>query len=247
MVQYNSGYFNDDIFSTDYAYLADVIVATYKPSTVIEFGCGTGNLSKSLSKLNVKVEAIDGYSEPDFTGANVSFTKVDLNNEELIIKHLAGRKFDIAICTEVAEHLQPSSSAGLIKQLTCSADVVIFSAAVPNQGGHGHINCQPREFWHRFFTDAGFVLKDSLRSELRKNANLAPWYVLNTLDYVSENKEYVDQKSVVQNLLASESYSSSFYYKASTLNIKNEVYLNKTPVKQYMQLRFFLKKILKRG
>jgi hypothetical protein len=35
-------------------------------------------------------------------------------------------------------------------------DKVIFSAAHPGQGGSGHINCQPKEYWRKRFANNYF-------------------------------------------------------------------------------------------
>jgi hypothetical protein len=64
-------------------------------------------------------------------------------------------KFDLAVCIEVAEHLQRAAAAPLVQTLTSVAPVVLFSAAIPGQGGHGHYNEQPRSFWHALFAQHG--------------------------------------------------------------------------------------------
>jgi len=246
MPEYNFEYFNDGIFATDYIFLANAIAQSYAPKSVIEVGCGPGHLSKALSNLSIKVDAIDGFAEPDFHDfPNITFSYIDLNNEKQFLNFIGEKQYDLAICTEVAEHLDPSSSSFLIKCLTKCAPVVIFSAAVPGQGGHGHINCKSRGFWHNMFVSHDFQLVDSLRSKLRENENLALWYKLNVVDYISNKKETVDLEITVKNLLESESYSSSLFYKTSTLNGKNEAYLNYPLIKQYLQLRAILKKALK--
>jgi 2-polyprenyl-3-methyl-5-hydroxy-6-metoxy-1,4-benzoquinol methylase len=63
---YDKDYFNEGIFSTDYTFVANVIMDHYQPKTIIEFGCGNGSLSIALNELGATVDAIDGYSEPDF-------------------------------------------------------------------------------------------------------------------------------------------------------------------------------------
>lgn len=247
MNQYNSEYFNDGIFSTDYSYLAEVISQIYSPKSVIEVGCGPGHLTKALSNLAIKVDAIDGFSAPDFHDfPTISFANIDLNNKSQFSDFIGDRRYDVAICTEVAEHLDPLSSPFLIKYLTKCAPVVIFSAAVPEQGGHGHINCQTRGFWHKIFISHNFQLVDSLRSKLRENENLAIWYKLNIVDYVSKEKETADTDAIIKNLLESESYSSSLFYKTSTLNAKNEAYLNYPLIRNYLQFRTLVKRLLKR-
>jgi len=247
MSLYQGDYFAEGIFETDYASIANLIFETYQPKTIVEFGCGPGHLTRELDKLNINVTAIDGFSSPDFKNTQrITFSKVDLNDEKALELFLADKKFDLAVCTEVGEHLNPVSSEHLIRYLTQSAPVVIFSAAVPGQLGHGHINCQPRELWHDLFSNNGFRLIDSLRQKLRHNESLAIWYKLNLLDYVSKDFGLAENEDVIRNLLSSESYASSLFYTKSSENLKNLAYLNYPIVKQYFQLRNFIKKLLKK-
>jgi hypothetical protein len=247
MSLYQEDYFVERIFDTDYASIAKLIFKTYQPKTIVEFGCGPGHLTRELDKLNIHVTAIDGFSSPDFNNTQrITFTKVDLNDQKALEQFLANKKFDLAVCTEVGEHLEPSSSAHLIKYLTQSAGVVIFSAAVPGQGGHGHINCRSREFWHDLFANNGFRLIDSFRKNLRDNETLAMWYKLNLLDYVSKDSKLAGNEDVIRNLLSSESYASSIFYITSAENAKNLAYLKYPLVKQYFQLRNSVKKLVKK-
>lgn len=244
---YQEDYFVEGIFNTDYASIAQLIFKTYHPKNIIEFGCGPGHLTRELAKLNIAVTAVDGFSSPDFKNApGINFSKVDLNDQKALDWFLEDKKFDLAICTEVGEHLNPASSGPLIKYLTQSAPVVIFSAAVPGQGGHGHINCLNREVWHDFFSNNGFRLIDSLRVQIRANPCLAIWYKLNLLDYVSKDYPYSGNEDVIRNLLSSESYASSMYFITNSENAKNLAYLNYPVVKQYFQIRNFVKKLFKK-
>ena len=248
MSLYQQEYFMEGIFETDYASIANIISKTYNPRTIVEFGCGPGHLTRELSKLNINVTAMDGFSHPDFSNfENITFSKVDLNDARALSDFLNGRKFDLAICTEVAEHLENSSSDHLVESLTHSAPVVIFSAAVPGQLGHGHINCQTRGFWHALFTSQNFHLADSIRKHLRNNESMALWYKLNLLDYVAVNhNKSISPDQTIANLIESESYSSSCFYKMNNENAKNAAYLNYPLVKQYFQLRKLIKRVAKR-
>jgi len=115
MELYKLDYFEEGIFDTDYYSLAKAIQNSHHPKTVIEFGCGPGYLTKALSKLGMSVSAIDGYSEPDFKEfPGITYSKIDLNSEADIAAFVAGKNFDLAVCTEVGEHLQTSSSNHLI-------------------------------------------------------------------------------------------------------------------------------------
>jgi len=64
----------------------------------------------------------------------------------------------LAICLEVAEHIDPYEADYVVEKLTELAPTIIFSAAVPGQGGHGHINCQPKEYWEHKFGKLNFVV-----------------------------------------------------------------------------------------
>ena len=226
---YTNQYFNSEIFDFDYTPIAEAIKEQYAPGAVIEFGCGNGELTKALSKTGIAVTAIDGYSNPDFTGDDsISFFRIDLNDPIALNNFLAdqNQKFDVAICMEVAEHLNPDVSESLVDSLTSIADVVIFSAAIPGQGGDGHINCRSRVFWHIQFENRNFFLKDTLRSQFRDNLSVGRWYALNTLDYVRSSAEpcIEDYRNVVRNLLGSETEAASYFYIANRkLEYKNQL------------------------
>lgn len=248
---YNQNYFDTGIFNTDYSHIATTLKDKYQPKRIIEFGCGPGHLTIALANLGINVTALDGFSEPDFSAyEKIQFSKVDLNNFTEIETFLnSNTEFDLAICTEVAEHLLSESSEHLIKFLTQAAPVVIFSAAVPNQKGQGHINCQNRLFWHQLFKQNNFILIDSIRKEFQHNNKLAIWYRLNILDYVNKDSNDLNVESLnntIENLLLNESNASSLFYDASNILSVKAAYLNYFGIKQYMMIRNFLKKLVKK-
>lgn len=244
---YNQNYFNDRIFDTDYSKMASIILSKYNPKSIAEFGCGNGYLTNYLSLGCIKIFAIDGYSQPKFKSKNIEFLKVDLNNELSINSTFKGREFDIAICMEVAEHLLESSSDFLVKHLTRVAPVIIFSAAIPKQGGHGHINCQTREYWYNIFSKYGYIVQDTLRSEFRKSDSIASWYKFNTLVFVrGDYMQKQNDEEVIKSLIASESASTSAYYKTVNETVKLNTILNYLPIKLYLQIRDLVKKIVSR-
>jgi len=52
------------------------------------------------------------------------------------------RRFDLAVSLEVAEHLDRDSARRFIQTLVKLSSVVLFSAAIPYQGGTHHVNEQ---------------------------------------------------------------------------------------------------------
>src|SRR5271154_6290276 len=79
------------------------------------------------------------------------FSAVDLRKPLSIDGH-----FDLALCLEVAEHLPVQRATNLVKTLTTAAQVVLFSAGIPGQGGTGHVNEQWPKYWRQLFEAEGF-------------------------------------------------------------------------------------------
>lgn len=97
-----------------------------------------------------------------------------------------GRRFELVQSLEVAEHLSPQSSATFVRNLVAHGDRVLFSAAVPGQGGENHTNEQTLEFWRGLFAQHGFVPFDFIRPLVAGNGDVEPWYAYNTLLYVRD-------------------------------------------------------------
>ena len=100
-----------------------------------------------------------------------------------------GRRFDIVQCLEVAEHLPAADARTLVESLVRHGAVVLFSAAVPGQGGESHVNERPLSFWRSLFHASGYVPFDCVRAALRGQGSVEPWYRYNTILYVSATVE----------------------------------------------------------
>lgn len=74
------------------------------------------------------------------------------------------RRFDLALSLEVAEHLPAAAADHFVASLTRLASVILFSAAIPDQGGEGHLNEQWPDYWVERFAAHGFGVADVLRS-----------------------------------------------------------------------------------
>jgi hypothetical protein len=106
------------------------------------------------------------------------------------------RTFDLALCLEVAEHLPADAAPLLVQSLTALAPVVVFSAAIPGQGGDGHINERWPSFWSRYFAAHGYVCFTGLRHRLWPADAVEFWYRQNMLCFVAESRpDLVDRAS----------------------------------------------------
>jgi SAM-dependent methyltransferase len=98
-----------------------------------------------------------------------------------------GRRFDLVQSLEVAEHLTDAVADDFVRTLARHGDLILFSAAVPNQGGEHHVNEQPLSYWRAKFAARGFQPYDWLRPRIATDRAVMPWYRFNTLIYANES------------------------------------------------------------
>ncbi len=154
-------------------------------TSVADVGCGTGAW---LSVLREKgIDVVQGYDGEWVLAAEAltiprdCFQPVDLNKSWEIT-----RRFDLAVSVEVGEHLQPDKSAGFVHMLTKLSDVVLFSAAIPGQGGTDHINEQWPSFWVALFEKNGYKVVDAVRGLIWEDSRICHWYRQNLLLFVNQ-------------------------------------------------------------
>lgn len=140
-----------------------------RPS-MVDFGCGLNGLLNLIDYASYKV----GIDKHNFIEEN--FVQADLSKP----LHLA-RRFDIAICLETIEHISPEYEDTVMDNITSASDFIIFSGATPGQGGDGHINERPPEYWEEKFRKLGYRKFDVIRKDL---VNSLPWYKNNTYVYI---------------------------------------------------------------
>jgi SAM-dependent methyltransferase len=155
------------------------ILARYRPSSVVDIGCGLGAWLAVFREQGVEdVLGLDGdYVLRNELAIPASrFRAVDLARPIDV-----ERRFDLALSLEVAEHLPEERAADFVRSLTEFAPVVVFSAAVPLQGGTGHQNEQWPSYWVGKFEALGYTALDFIRPAMWDAAEVEYWYVQNTL------------------------------------------------------------------
>lgn len=147
----------------------------FQPESVIDIGCGVGEWNNGVADywgVDYRVRKEDLLIPADH------FIECDLNKEVLSV----ATKFDLCLCLEVAEHLKPSRAEQLVKLLCSLSDRVLFSAAIPHQGGTGHINEQWQSWWAELFAHEGFGASDR-QPGIRCNPDIEFWYRQNIVLY----------------------------------------------------------------
>jgi SAM-dependent methyltransferase len=120
-----------------------LVLAAVHASRVVDVGCGEGAWLSVFKEAGCTVRGVDG----DY----VDRRRLLIDEDEFVGHDLTegfdlGR-FDLAVCLEVAEHLEAPFADQLVATLVRHAPVVLFSAAIPGQGGVGHVNEQWPAFW----------------------------------------------------------------------------------------------------
>lgn len=164
----------------------------YAPTSVLDIGCGEGWFCTAWANAGVPVViGVDGSYVPDRLDGDVigvaggvkwRFLARDLEQPDAFDDVPGG--FDLVTCFEVAEHLGQERAAGLVAELCDRAPTVAFSAAIPGQGGAGHVNEQWPGYWADLFAEHGYGLDDAegdLRMTLWHDERVEPWYRQNLL------------------------------------------------------------------
>lgn len=144
------------------------------PHSVLDVGCGTGEWLAAAKNLGAQeVVGVDGLDLPQ-DQLSVPKSNVIVRNLERPID--LGKRFDLIICLEVAEHLPEASARTLVRSITGHGDTVLFSAACPNQYGQHHINCQWPDYWQELFNEQDFRCDDTARWKIWADDRVEPWY-----------------------------------------------------------------------
>jgi len=187
---YKKDFYTDRHTRTQYAaeaILSQVIEVRPSIASAIDIGCGVGTWLNVLQKYGVgDIQGVDGpWVEQKYLEIpSECFRAYNFQNAEIEISF--NRRYDLAICLEVAEHIPQSKANAFVRNLTTLSDLILFSAAIPGQGGLGHINEQWPSYWASLFLENGYVAKDILRFRFWNDNEIPLWYRQNIILYVSE-------------------------------------------------------------
>jgi SAM-dependent methyltransferase len=154
-----------------------------RPTSVVDFGCGTGTWLEAAKKLGA--ERVLGLEGPWIKKAKPLIAEHELRVRDLSQPLGLTERFDLAISLEVAEHLPPERAHGFVQDVTRAADAVLFGAAIPEQGGTGHVNEQWQSYWAGLFAGQGYACFDVVRPRFWQNADVLPWYKQNAFLYAN--------------------------------------------------------------
>jgi SAM-dependent methyltransferase len=162
-----------------------LLFGEFLPKSVVDIGCGLGTWLSVARELGVR----------DITGVDGSWLeKSRLRIPEHLVRVLdlekpfdLERRFDLAICIEVAEHLDEKAARGFVGSLTSHSDIILFSAAMPFQGGDHHVNEQWPDYWRDLFMERGFQILDVIRGHIWTDPSIHLWLRQNLFLFVAKS------------------------------------------------------------
>ena len=153
-----------------------------RPSSVVDVGCATGAWLSAFLEHGVKtIVGLDG-TYVDSTALLIPsqcFMATDLTKPFSL-----PNQYDLALSLEVAEHLSANSAQGFVRSLCQLAPVILFSAALPGQGGVHHVNEQWPEYWRALFAEHDFRMFDPFRPILWLDGRVASHYRQNMFLFI---------------------------------------------------------------
>ena len=184
------------------------IISIINPQSVIDIGCGLGSWLHIFQENGIRdVLGIDGE--------NIDEELLYIDKKLILVKNLEkpfyiGKKFDLALSLEVAEHLSETSAEQFITCLTSLSDIIVFSAAIPGQiGNQNHINEQWPSYWFEKFANHGYTYADIFRERYWENAKVEWWYKQNMfLVFKSNLKLNVNTKAEILSYIHPDLFSS---------------------------------------
>jgi SAM-dependent methyltransferase len=163
--------------------IVPLLAAMMELSSVIDVGCGNGAWLSVFAEHGARrIVGLDN----DWIGADqllidaAAFQRCDLSRPLP-----AEGPFDLALSLEVAEHLPPERAASFVAELARLAPVVLFSAAIPGQGGVNHRNEQWPGYWAALFASHGYRAIDTLRPRIWAMPEVTWWYKQNLVLFAS--------------------------------------------------------------
>lgn len=146
--------------------IAERIIQTIAPRTVLDVGCAMGFLVEALRRRGVEAYGLDiseyaiSQVHPDIR----PYCWVGSATEPL------PQRYDLIVCLEVLEHLPPAETEQAVANLCHHTDDLLFSSTPLDYQEPTHFNVQPPEYWTELFARYGFI-----RDVAYDTTWLTPW------------------------------------------------------------------------
>lgn len=187
----NNEIYNEDFYSSESKSstncanaIVPIVYELFKPKSIIDIGCGVGSFLNDFSKLGVsKIIGLDG----DYVPRNkLLIDEKNFRPTDLTKPYFNNEQYDIVFSLEVAEHIDSKFSDQFIENMCKYGNIVVFSAAIPFQGGDNHINEQWQSYWVKKFLSNNFKPFDIIRPLVWDNDKIDYWYKQNMIVFAND-------------------------------------------------------------
>lgn len=149
----------------------DILYWMFRPSSVVEFGSGTGGTLAALHHKGVQVLGLDVSAD--------SIPFVQRHSPEVAAKILVHdlskpwnppHPFDLAVSIETLEHVAPEGADTVVHTISISAPIAVVTACPPTYRevpNTLHVNEQPFDYWVTKFAQQGMYLDTGTTQVLR--------------------------------------------------------------------------------
>ena len=162
--------------------LADWIADELKPDVAVDLGCGPGTYVRALRSRGVSAFGFD-------TDERVQGQQHLFQQSLFEVKQQA----PLVMCLEVAEHIAAEDADAVADSVAAAVQpggTLIWSAAQPGQGGTGHINCQPKDYWATKLQAAGLerasALEQRMLAHIKQGYHMG-WFANNAMCFRRES------------------------------------------------------------
>lgn len=214
---YNSGFFEDisQASRASASIVVPIVRELVSPASVLDVGCGVGTwLAEWVNQGVTDVLGLDGdyVDRTAFQIAPANFIPTNLQN-----RFSLDRKFDLVESLEVAEHIDQAYADVFVESLTSHGDVILFSAAIPGQGGTHHVNEQWPSYWIGKFARVGFKPNDVIRPLIWADKRVSVWYRQNIILF-SKDRIFGDTE-ICPDLVHPDKWNAEIHYKSHPTEI----------------------------
>jgi len=165
---YLGGHFN--ITNNDKSALL-YLVEKFKIKTLLDVGCGPMGVVQDALDIGLDAYGVDGDVDILYM-ENIPTNRLSIH-DFTVSPWKSPKKFDGIWSVEVAEHINEEFVLNYLYTISDNLEnngVLLFTHAVPGQGGYHHVNCKPSEYWIQKFKDVDIHMMKIESKEIRELA-----------------------------------------------------------------------------
>ncbi len=169
-------------FTTFFNSIADELIRSLQPRTVLDAGCAMGLLVEAFWDRGVACRGID---ISPYAIANVRRDMVPYCKVGSLAEPIEGT-YDLITCIEVLEHIPEEDALKAITNMAKATNTILFSSSFTDLTEPTHVNVRQPIWWLERFSNEGFApdltydacFVSQQAMLLRRRAEPLPWDVL---------------------------------------------------------------------